>query len=121
MVLISCVSVSLLSLAVFMIILTFILIFAGYDAIPIYFDDVPLDIQDNKLLQRGMAWEFRNDDTKLVYEVSSGTIHCIQCRVRPIYVMPNAVAKLRSLYVVLHAKTLHCTLFGVDKGISNLA
>ena len=61
--------VSLMGLAWFMVLLTAVLLFVGYDIIPIVFERLPLDIQDNKFSLRGLSWQQRLEDDA-VYEVS---------------------------------------------------
>ena len=56
---------------ILLLLITAILVRVGYDILPITFDRIPLDIQDDPDFLRGLAWEQRNTDTTLVSRGSS--------------------------------------------------
>ena len=64
-------AVSLKGLAWSFVLLTGILIYSGYDIIPIVFERLPLDIRDNKFYLRGLSWQMRMEEDKIIYEVRS--------------------------------------------------
>ena len=64
-----CYAVVLLGLAWSMVAVTIIMMVVGYDILPIVFEQIPLDIVDNKFFRRGLAWQHRNEDAA-IYEVS---------------------------------------------------
>ena len=61
--------VSLLALAWSTVLITVILIVAGYNIIPIVFERIPLDIKTNEFYRRGLSWSERNEDDA-IYEVN---------------------------------------------------
>ena len=63
-------AVALLALAWSLVLLTAILMYVGYDIIPVVFEDLPLDIRDNKFYLRGLSWQMRMEN-KIIYEVGA--------------------------------------------------
>ena len=44
---------------------------SGYDVLPVVFDRLPLDIQDDPDFLRGLAWDNRDQDKDIVERRSS--------------------------------------------------
>ena len=62
--------VGLLGAHLLMFIVTVILIAAGVDVIPLEFDQLPLDIRNNKFYLRGLAWQFRDENNDVIFKAS---------------------------------------------------
>ena len=70
-----CFLVCLLVAHALMVVLTAALVVAGVNVLPLVFDRLPLDILDNKHFLRGLAWDYRNEENDVIFEVCD----CLMC------------------------------------------
>ena len=74
-----CFLVCLLVAHALMVVLTAALVVAGVNVLPLVFDRLPLDILDNKHFLRGLAWDYRNEENDVIFEVRDCLYMYITC------------------------------------------
>ena len=57
-----------------LLLITLILLVAGYDILPTNFTEVPLNLLDDEMFLRGEAWRYRNDDPAIHPRLLTGNV-----------------------------------------------